>query len=565
MTTPQNEKADVPGLLLGDFLFSSQPARHNEADARLVLRMAMTGESLSDLRSNLRNAYGPLMNLDTLMRLMTAKQDQGKTLFYSDAPSLGPDSSPSKGVHRNKQRLKEQSSGSSSNGQRRSNLIIRGSAGNFDKVSGRLASELIQGTSLFPVQNYFRAIHRLVGAFQQRKRPTRRNPFRSFASVSSNSDFATEDESKVVEENVIETVPLEIALRLLMKSKDKYSLVVNKNDVRQDAKTPVFCIKGVEMSLDTTEGPVTFMPMFFSKKELQKAFTVFREFLKKMWLANRVQKRTEICNRLMSSFSSLTGMDGVFSDARPSVRGSNEDVDEDDGLGNGDPPEIKEFIEEMGESGAADFMPPSSPSIMALPLILLFGCLTVSTALWKDCALITDLILLNSPLEPMMLGVPRKINAHPISLESCIENFSTYNIGKQSVRTTSDESVDEEGKICDRMEVINGFLEKPVRKLKSLKLLQLLVNGVWQLARLPRTTRASLAMVVDKGLHPASLPNIKQLRKEAHNVSLNTVIEVDRKQIESLERTNEQPQESTADTALDLRLAFNLRTAFGKI
>lgn len=91
-------------------------------------------------------------------------------------------------------------------------------------------------------------------------------------------------------------------------------------------------------------------------------------------------------------------MDNVFSDTRPTVRGSTEDVDEDDGLGNGEPPEIKEFIEEMGETGAADFMPPSSPSLMALPLMLLFGCLTVSTALWKDCAFMTDFILLNSPL-----------------------------------------------------------------------------------------------------------------------------------------------------------------------
>lgn len=50
MTTTRNAKADVPGLLLGDFLFSSQPSRHNEADARLVLRMAMTGvTSISEI------------------------------------------------------------------------------------------------------------------------------------------------------------------------------------------------------------------------------------------------------------------------------------------------------------------------------------------------------------------------------------------------------------------------------------------------------------------------------------------------------------------------------------
>ena len=43
--TTRKGSADVPGLLLGDLLYSSQPSRQNETDARLVLRMAMTGVS----------------------------------------------------------------------------------------------------------------------------------------------------------------------------------------------------------------------------------------------------------------------------------------------------------------------------------------------------------------------------------------------------------------------------------------------------------------------------------------------------------------------------------------
>ena len=44
--TTRKRSADVPGLLLGDLLYSSEPSRQNETDARLVLRMAMTGVML---------------------------------------------------------------------------------------------------------------------------------------------------------------------------------------------------------------------------------------------------------------------------------------------------------------------------------------------------------------------------------------------------------------------------------------------------------------------------------------------------------------------------------------
>jgi len=68
-------------------------------------------------------------------------------------------------------------------------------------------------------------------------------------------------------------------------------------------------------------------------------------------------------------------------------------------------------------------------------------------------------------------------------------------------------------------------------------------------------------------LHPPNHDDldIKQLRREAHNVSLNTIIEVDRKQVEELEKMNEQSgQGSTHCNALDLKIAFNLGTVFGK-
>ena len=93
----------------------------------------------------------------------------------------------------------------------------------------------------------------------------------------------------------------------------------------------------------------------------------------------------------------LTGIDRLMSDQKPVTRSSADDPEEDEGLGDGDPPEMKEFIEELEGTGQ-EFMAKPSPSLLGLPLVLLFGCLTVSTAIWKDCTSFLDLMLMRSPL-----------------------------------------------------------------------------------------------------------------------------------------------------------------------
>ena len=73
---------------------------------------------------------------------------------------------------------------------------------------------------------------------------------------------------------------LEVALRLLANSKESYSLVVDKADMKEqesperDSQTPMFSVKGVQFKVDTTKGPVTLIPMFFSKNEVQRVIPV---------------------------------------------------------------------------------------------------------------------------------------------------------------------------------------------------------------------------------------------------------------------------------------------------
>ena len=110
------------------------------------------------------------------------------------------------------------------------------------------------------------------------------------------------------------------------------------------------------------------------------------------------------------TWCTLKGIDRIFSDQKPVMRGGPvDDQDDDEGFGNGEPPEIKEFIEELGESGP-EFVPQSSPPLFGLPLMMLLGCLTVSTAIWKECGNLFDMILLNSPLGDVFIpkNVPSK-------------------------------------------------------------------------------------------------------------------------------------------------------------
>lgn len=73
-----------------------------------------------------------------------------------------------------------------------------------------------------------------------------------------------------------------------MRSADKYRLVVDDDDLQavQNSSTaaeasssedtpvqkgtPMFAIRGLEVSLGTSKGPVNFVPLFFSRTELQK-------------------------------------------------------------------------------------------------------------------------------------------------------------------------------------------------------------------------------------------------------------------------------------------------------
>ena len=153
----------------------------------------------------------------------------------------------------------------------------------------------------------------------------------------------------------------------------------------------------------------------------------------------------------------LKGMDRIFSDQKPVMRGPVDEQDDDEGFGNGEPPEIKEFIEELGESGP-EFIPQSTPLLLGLPLMMLLGCLTVSAAIWKECGNLFDMILLNSPLgnilipknvssksqsvsvdtEAAVLGVPKRLPSHPFPLESLVDLCQKHNADRLADSETAE-------------------------------------------------------------------------------------------------------------------------------
>lgn len=100
-----------------------------------------------------------------------------------------------------------------------------------------------------------------------------------------------------------------------MRSEDKYRLVVDDDDVvivqssSQSTSsegagasqlvqgTPMFAIRGLEVSLDTSKGPVNFVPLFFSKTELQEAsvFTVYLQELHTHYLISFIRTVCSSC------------------------------------------------------------------------------------------------------------------------------------------------------------------------------------------------------------------------------------------------------------------------------
>ncbi|GMH40724.1 hypothetical protein BSKO_08628 [Bryopsis sp. KO-2023] len=684
----------VPTIFCGDVCTSSLPSKVNEADARLVLRMAMTGETIGDLSQNLKNTYGPSMDLGVLLKLMTADQVEGKTLFYvnentlrsakasssSDAKTGGGFSSttgaswksctksggkegggfwhpsviagkiseatervstalrnvrPLAGIKSLGSRLKGtnvecRSIGWMSDMQARHRYelqpavqdggsVVESETPSQSETTERSHSKRgfgvggIGGRMLaeaFPAMGYFMVASRMLGWDEEGQGSGSVNNETSptigpmDSTTGGSIPRVRADPAKMSDKDawVVERIPLEAAFRLLMRSRDKYRLVVDDQDVEAvreaslDKKseketpqeespeappsgTPMFAIRGLEVSLDTTKGPVNFVPLFFSKKELQLFYTMCRDTFKMMWLMHRSEKREEKRTKFETQAASFGGVTPGITPVS-NFRARIEDSEDDDGLGDGDPAEVREFMEELGEAGGIGEVGSINPSSFPpLPTMLVLGVVSVATGIWKLGGDMMDLFLMHSPLEPFLLGLPHRVPHNPLFLESCIKQFSALN-GETSLKAQSSETIkqpiEETSAPPMDMDALD-LLEKPATKvndadslsLESLKTLQTMVRGVWQLVTVLRHAPASMMMV---GSHiatqeGANLPDIHDLRRSNTNVSVSTTIHIDEEGLSARQKTDDMPAASPRGTPIkgtsfNMGLVFNLSQAF---
>lgn len=91
---------------------------------------------------------------------------------------------------------------------------------------------------------------------------------------------------------------------------------------------------------------------------------------------------------------------GIYQSSDPTfpTNSTVEDTEEEDGFGDGDPSEVREFMEELGaseDSGATGTT--ATTSLPSLPTMIALGVVSFSAGVWKLCGDLSDIVLMSSP------------------------------------------------------------------------------------------------------------------------------------------------------------------------
>ncbi len=127
---------------------------------------------------------------------------------------------------------------------------------------------------------------------------------------------------------------------------------------------PLFSIPGVRVVLKTEGGSVVpYKPMFLSKQQLDKAWGLARKILSQPLLAKRKLERQQALAQVVRAAVRAAGLNVPSGGAGASGHGAGSDAEEeadegDSTAGLGDPPEIKEFLEELGNGKGGPEMAP---------------------------------------------------------------------------------------------------------------------------------------------------------------------------------------------------------------
>ena len=258
--------------------------------------------------------------------------------------------------------------------------------------------------------------------------------------------------SKPAADVEVNSIPLSVAFRLAKKYPALYEIASDEGEKRKAREilrsqrsdgaakgiqgVPLFSVPGVRVILKTDKGSVSYKPLFLSKTQLDKAWTVARRILSQSLISKRKSDRRQVVSDVVKAAVTVSGLNlpkqegaGGFDGSDAEEGGDASDAADDfDGAGGlGDPPEIKEFLEEMGEAKApgGGARRPGNPLAILAQLSSFIACSTTALLGQACCTVgdVADHFLLDYAWGWRALGLNPNVNIQVNSLSEVLEEI----------------------------------------------------------------------------------------------------------------------------------------------
>ncbi|KAK9803898.1 hypothetical protein WJX72_003071 [[Myrmecia] bisecta] len=178
-----------------------------------------------------------------------------------------------------------------------------------------------------------------------------------------------------------------------------------------EGTVPVFSIPGITLTLLTTLGPVEFRPLFLSKDQLDLAVVAVRKLVQHGYLARRRLDRLNRRRMVERSAAAMAGFGGGLPGGGPAS------LAEDDDLEAEEPPEVRQFMEELGApEAAAGGSLPGPRGLLGFLGATACGCVSAAAALAQGVGDVADAAVCHSQLGRRLLRLDMApiVHAHPL-------------------------------------------------------------------------------------------------------------------------------------------------------
>ncbi|QDZ18730.1 hypothetical protein A3770_02p12480 [Chloropicon primus] len=219
---------------------------------------------------------------------------------------------------------------------------------------------------------------------------------------------------------------------------------------RQTSVVPLFSVPGVRVVLKTDKGAVSYKPMFLSSTQLEQAWSIARRILCQSLISKRKSNRKQTVSDVVKAATMVSGLN-LPSSSNSGFESDNEengpesdDLDAMDGMG--DPPEIKEFLEELGESNSQGTGSNSSSNFGRMSPLTAFSRVAGSIACSTTALLgqayccagdIADQVLLDYSWGWRALGLNPNVNMEVFTLDRVLNEISAREASSRQPPTSS--------------------------------------------------------------------------------------------------------------------------------